>query len=376
MEYLLKINPSIASFPSEAIDTLNYERQRHDVRIEIDYVNNLGVDVVVLDRRGIEFHIPSRFKPSSKQLEFKIYEMFHLQEGVSLRFNEHERDSDIVKLQQNFLDSLNYDSKAQRMTRKSLVTMSVKLNDLRDRNNSVYVKEYDIVIYIAKPGYTVLHPATVSQIINGFNLNKTKVNDFEFNIRINDPNNKMGNRWINISGLIYQIIPSRDSTQLEGVVITTSSSDLNGEFVHVPMSIEDFKEKVKTYQSYEEAETFGNLESMTKVQADKELEKLKHDNLIAEQKLKGEVAQHKAEAEKVKHDLEITQSDLKAQEAKHKAELELLNIQINREKHNMEFQSLQRKNYYEERSYDRKDSSELIKFLPMIIGAGLVLLFK
>ena len=376
MEYLLKINPSIVSFPSEAIDTLNFERQRHDVKIEIDYVNNLGVDIVVLDRRGIEFHIPSRFNPSSKQLDFRIYEMFHLQEGVSLRFNEHERDADIVKLQQNFLDSLNYDSKAQRMTRKSLVTTSVKLNDLRDGNNSVYVKEYDIVIYIARPGYTVLHPATVSQVINGFNLNKTKVNDFEFNIRINDPNNKIGNRWINISGLIYQIIPSRDATQLEGVVVTTSSSDLNGEFVHVPMSIEDFKEKVKTYQSYEEAETFGNLEHMTKTQADRELEQLKHNNSVQVEKLKGETAMHKSQSEESKFNLELANNELKQQEIRHKKELELIQARLDQEKHSREFESLQRKSYYEERSYDRKDSSELIKFLPMIIGAGLVLLFK
>lgn len=372
----MKINPSIVSFPSEAIDTLNFERQRHDVKIEIDYVNNLGVDIVVLDRRGIEFHIPSRFNPSSKQLDFKIYEMFHLQEGVSLRFNEHERDADIVKLQQNFLDSLNYDSKAQRMTRKSLVTTSVKLNDLRDGNNSVYVKEYDIVIYIARPGYTVLHPATVSQVINGFNLNKTKVNDFEFNIRINDPNNKIGNRWINISGLIYQIIPSRDPTQLEGVVVTTSSSDLNGEFVHVPMSIEDFKEKVKTYQSYEEAETFGNLEHMTKTQADRELEQLKHNNSVQVEKLKGETAMHKSQSEESKFNLELANNELKQQEIRHKKELELIQSRLDQEKHEREFESLQRKSYYEERSYDRKDSSELIKFLPMIIGAGLVLLFK
>lgn len=372
----MKINPSIVSFTGEAIDTLNYERQRHDVKIEIDYINNLGVDIVILDRRGIEFHIPSRFKPSSRQLDFKIYEMFHLQEGISLRFNDVERDTDIIKLQQNFLDSLNYDAKAERNTRRSMVTTTVKLSDLREVNNCIYIKEYDIVLYIPKPGYNVIHPATVSKVVNGFNLNKEKLNDFEFNISINDPNNKIGDRWINISGLIYQITPSRDHTQMEGVIITTSSANLNGDFVHVPMSIDEFKEKIKTYQSYEEAETFGNLESLTKIQADKELEKLKHNNMVEEQKLKAEVSKHKAESEKVKHDLELMSSDLKAQEAKHKAELELLNIQINREKHDMEFQSLHRKNYYEERSYDRKDSSELIKFLPMIIGAGLVLLFK
>jgi len=278
--------------------------------IETDYINNLGVDIIVLDRRGIEMLIPSRFNPKSKQQEFKILELFNLPEGVSLRFNENEQDADIIKHQQNFLDSLNLDTKAQRTTRKAIVSTVVKLTDLSDSCNCLFIKEYDIVLYIARPGYTVIHPATVSRVISGLDIGKTKVSDFEFGIRINDPDNKIGDRFINISGLVHRITPSRDSTQMEGVLVTTSSAQVNGEFVHVPMSLSEFEAQVKTYKSFEEAETFGNLALLTKQQAETQLENLKH------------------------------------------------------------------KTNYEDRSYDRKDSPELIKFLPMIIGAGLALLYK
>lgn len=372
----MKINPSIVSCPGEAIDPLNFERPQSHVRVEIDYINNLGVDIVVLDRRGIEIYIPSRFNPKSNQQDFKIFELLNLPEGVSLRFNENEQDADIVKHQQNFLDSLNHDAKAQRTTRKAIVSTAVKLSDLRDNNNCLFVKEYDVVIYISRPGYTVIHPATVSKVINGLDVGKTKVSDFEFGIKINDPNNKIGDRFINISGLVHRITPSRDSTQMEGVIVTTSSAQVNGEFVHVPMSLADFEAQVKTYKSFEEAETFGNLALLTKQQAETELETLKHKNQIVETTLKGDVAKHKAETERLAHELEVTSSEFKRKEILHKKELEILSNQLDREKHDIELQSLQRKNYYEERSYDRKDSSELIKFLPMILGAGLVLLFK
>ena len=151
---------------------------------------------------------------------------------------------------------------------------------------------------------------------------------------------------------------------------------MNGEFVNVPMSIADFEAQIKTYKSFEEAETFGNLALLTKHQAESELEKLKHNNTIVETTLKGDVAKHKAETERLAHELEVTGSSLKQKEIEHKKQLELLSNQLDREKHAFELQSLQRKSYYEDRSYDRKDSSELIKFLPMILGAGLVLLFK
>lgn len=372
----MKINPSIVSGNSEAIDTLNHERTRGDVKIEIDYFNSLGVDAIVLDRRGIEFKVPCRYNPSSKQLDFKIYETFHMLEGVRLSFSDNERDKDIVELQQYFLDSLNMDSKASRTTRRSTVCTTVKLSDLRDVNNSIYVKEHDIVIYIPKPGYTVIHPATVSKVLNGIDLAKTKLHDFEFNIRINDPHGKIGDRFINISGLIYRINPTRDMTQMEGVVITTSSAEMEGEYVSVPMSIDEFDKQVKTYRTFEDAELFGNMEQQTKKRLEQELEDLKHGNKTTEEKLKTASLLKQAEIDETKAELTKAQSELKQQETIHKKELELIQAQLDREKHEMEWQSLQRKNYYEERSYDRKDSSEILKWIPAVVAAGLFMFFK
>ena len=370
----MNLNPAITSMDSVAINPMQYDGEKASVTKEIRYINNLGVDVVVLDRRGVEFKIPSRFNNNSRLLDFKIIENYQFIEGVVVNFSENEEDEDIVKYRQNLLDSLQMDSKAQRTTRKAIVETSFKKTDLNMHNNAVYIKEHDIVVYVPRIGITVIHPTTVSLILNGLTLQNRNTNDFNFSIKINDPRNMIGNRYLNISGVVYEIVPSRDPAQIEGVVV--SSTNAEGELCHVPMSLEEFEKNIKSYRSYEEAELLGNLEEKAKQELTKELELLKHNNAAEAEKLKASSLQHQAEADRAKQELASSQTELKNLEAKHKKEMELLNSQLDREKSQMEWQSLQRKNYYEERSYDRKDTSELIKFLPMVIGAGLVLLFK
>lgn len=370
----MNVNPPIASISSEAIDPLRYEYERAPVTKEIRYINNLGVDVMVLDRRGIEFKIPSRFNANNRSLEFKIIESYALLEGVIVNFSEEENDLHISQYRQHLLDSLSMDSKASRTTRKALIETTFKKTDLSNYNNAVYIKEHDVVVYVPRIGVTIIHPTTVSLILNGLSPQSRNENSFNFHIRINDPQSKIGNRYINISGIVYEIIPNRDPTQMEGVIVSSSVAD--GELCHVPMSLEEFEKNIKSYRSFEEAEMLGNLEEKAKADLSRELELLKHKNATEVEKLKSASLQNQAEADRAKQELAAAQTDLKSLEAKHKKEIELINAQIDREKSQMEWQSLQRKAYYEERSYDRKDSSELIKFLPMVIGAGLVLLFK
>lgn len=372
----MNVNPSIISVKSEMIDTLEYQRDNADVKIEIEYFNDLGFDVIVLDRRGIQYRIPSRYRPHGNECEFRIVEFVTMTKDVQLSINENERDEDISVIQQNMLDSLSNDHRAQRITRKQAVCTKVKIDDLKNNSNIVYIKEYDIVIYGIKPNLNILHPNTVSNAISGLELNRKRVNNLEWSIKINDPHSRIGNRYINICGVVYSIHPNRDPTQMEGVILTTSSGEHHGDPVSVPMSLDVFEDKIRTYKSYEEAETYGNLETVTKAKIEAEMEKIRHENAIEESKLKSELTRLKSEAEKTKHDLETASTELKQKEIEHKRELELLAMNADREKHDRELQSLQRKSYYEERSYDRKDSSELLKFLPIIVGAGIALFFR
>ena len=299
-----------------------------------------------------------------------------MKENVTLTFSEQESDEQIVEYRRNVLDAITQDKLNQRVTRKALVSTTITAEDLKQNRGAVYIKEHDIVIFYPNYDGVVVHPATVSKIINGYEFLERDLSEFRFSIKINDPHNRIGKRYINISGIIHDLTPERNPSIAEGVVISSSSAETKGEYTHVPMSIDDFLTKVKTYKTVEDAIHFGNLEEIEKQTRAKELEDLKHTNAVRQEEGKLVSLEGSAELERIKLDLATTQAKLKEQELKHKSELERLTYVSDEEKHYRDLESLRRKSYYEERSLDRKDSSELIKFLPFVLGAGLALLFK
>lgn len=366
----MKKNPVILSSQLEALDPLKQERRHLDLKITLDFENCLGRDVVVLDRRGFEYKIPARTLSGRRDMVFSIYELIQFKDDVKLTFSETEDDSDIVDYRVKVLESLHIDSVAQRNTRKSIVSATITYDDLKNNKGGIYIKEHDLVIYIPEHYGYFVHPATVSKIVSGYLSKAGSFNeDFRFNIRINDPANKIGPRFINISGTVYEIPIVRDPSVAEGALISSSSKDSDYKFLTVPMSLEEFDKKVMTFKSVEEATVAGNLNEVEKLRLTQEKLELEKNHAVEDQKRQNEINASK-------HELALAQNDLKQMEIKHKRELEHLTHRYELMEDELEHQSLRRKSYYEERSLDRKDTSEVIKWLPLVLGAGIALFFR
>ena len=370
------INPRIVEPKLEVLASSQIHSIRSDFSQSLEYLNKLGREIIVLDRRGFEYRIKPKPYTQETELKLTIYETLVMKENVTLTFSDKESDEQIIEYRKNVLEAITQDKLHERSTRKSLVATTITANDLKQNRGAIYIKEHDIVIFYPNYDGVVVHPATVSKIINGYEFLERDISEFRFSIKINDPNNRIGNRYINISGIIHELVPNRDAGLVEGVIISSSSAKTQGEYTHVPMSIDDFLVKVKTYTTVEDAQHYGNLEEIEKQTRTKELETLKHNNAIQQEHGKLNTIVGQTELDQMKKDLAITQTTLKEQELRHKQELERLAYVADVEKHQRELESLRNKSYYEERSLDRKDSSELIKFLPFILGAGLALLFK
>ena len=370
------INPRIVEPKLEVLASSQIHSIRSDFSQSLEYLNKLGREIIVLDRRGFEYRIKPKPYTQETELKLTIYETLVMKENVTLTFSDKESDEQIIEYRKNVLEAITQDKLHERVTRKSLVATTITANDLKQNRGAIYIKEHDIVIFYPNYDGVVVHPATVSKIINGYEFLERDISEFRFSIKINDPNNRIGNRYINISGIIHELVPNRDAGLVEGVIISSSSAKTQGEYTHVPMSIDDFLVKVKTYTTVEDAQHYGNLEEIEKQTRTKELETLKHNNAVQQEHGKLNTIVGQTELDQMKKDLAITQTTLKEQELRHKQELERLAYVADVEKHQRELESLRNKSYYEERSLDRKDSSELIKFLPFILGAGLALLFK
>lgn len=364
----MKRTPLARTFKSEPLDTTGRERVAVELKHDINFINYLDVDICVLDRRGIEITIPYKRSRGNNKHCLIIEEEYHMVAGSKLTVNQYEQSEGMKAIQDNLIDSMNADTQARRDNRKAGLRTVISLEDIRrDGENCIYLSDYDYVIYVPTLGVNIVHPMTVSKVINQFEIDGGNIGSTRLEIKLNDPTNKLGDCWVNFNGLIMKVIKKNSETLPPGAVIT--STDEDGKILNIPLSLDEFSKKIRVYGSYEEADSYGNLEEMAKANLTKELEELKHNNLVESEKLKAEILDKKRENERLEH-------DLKTRDAEHKRKMDIMSQEFEREKHERDFESMRRKSYYEERSLDRKDSSELLKFLPMIVGAGLVLLFK
>lgn len=269
-----------------------------------------------------------------------------------------------------------------------VVTYEVFKHDLEQNGGSVYLEQLDITI-CQDDGHTnllVLHPESIEgkrervrQIVGeGFNLK----------LEINDPFNIFGERFINVLGNIYRVKLTRDTTKPPGVYRTSTPTVDDPTTFTEYFTFEEVNEKIQLFHSAAEAKALGDMSTQRK----KELEDLQHQykiDLMARDsehrkalfELEREVNVYKTEKLQAESTLSKLQSEMKEREIQYDKEakerdarLKEREVQYAKEKAEREYRLNVQKDYYEARSYERKDSSEIIKWIPpMVVGAGLIL---
>jgi len=169
-----------------------------------------------------------------------------------------------------------------------------------------------------------------------------------------DNENNIKSRYIYVAKQLLEIPVRKDPNRPSGVYFTKAAYDrvndvhINPEFY----SYEDSEKELGLYKTKEEANTGGNPELINK-------------NLLAEKE---------KELVDAKHRLESIVSNNKERINQLETELELKKKETAAIKEEYEEKKIKRTDYYEERSSVRKDSNEIVKFIPAVI-AGAVAAF-
>jgi hypothetical protein len=265
------------------------------------------------------------------------------------------------------------------------IQYGITKEDLYRKGNALYVSNLDLVVTLLKGEHTPLHPFSESGIRNRLIEQTEEVNEvggFGYRIDIVDNEEQFGARYININNEVFKIHPQVDRTRRNGVY-RISSGPVTGDVPFTPpvsayYSFEEAEEKLGLYKTHNEAKTLGDVMAARK----KELDEYALDIREEEQRLKQEKLRREEEFEQFKRKLERErlqeEEDRKLREQWFKREEQAmlerqthLKAEIAELEHSRTLASMGRKDYYEERSYARKDSSELVKFVPMLIG-GLI----
>mgnify|MGYP000028161821 CR=1 FL=1 len=235
------------------------------------------------------------------------------------------------------------------------VDYTVEMSNVTTAEAGVYIPDLDIVI-TRFTNIVTYHPFSSGGLI----LRKREElgNDsFNYRLTIVDPDGNFGMRHINIGNIAYKIPVVKDVSREEGVYHEIFSSDGAG-YQSKYYSFETADKALMLFRTRDEAMSFGNLADARKQE---------HDDAMHKAKLEGIRLQQ--EMDTVAHERKKLESDMK------RKDLEMASLK-DELKHEREIRKLRREDHYEERSYDRKDVSEIMKWIPPLIVSLAIIVAK
>lgn len=240
----------------------------------------------------------------------------------------------------------------------------VSLDDLQASGGSLYIPEIDVVIAESTNRSTAHPESPMGKKLRMMSL--CAKGGFQLNIEIVDPNNVLGDRFINFGGKVFRIKKIDDPTRKPGIYYTGNIKPDGDLEVGVPGFME-FHElsgadgALAMYRTVDEAQSLGNLTESLKRQF--EVEQMKSKLEVA--RLERQIENDKAEHQLVYNRLLAANKIADEEREQHKRRIDELNEKIKTER---ERESARLRDEYERRSHERKDSSEILKWIPTILG--------
>lgn len=357
--------------------------------IEKEFINGFKVPVTMVDRTGM----PLIIQPMNVRALTKFVVRYTIKYRVGVNIDVERLSNATTEGMRALRDAVLSGSVRQRMGQCfAQVDYGVDEDEVQRNGGSLYLVNLDVVVSTMTGGYVPHHPFSVDGIRNRLVASNDTINfagSVGYGLQIVDNEEVFGPRYININKEIYLVQPAKDPGRLSGVYRASTGPVNESGAVGKPRAdyyaFPEAEAMLGMFRSYEEAVVMGDIAAEKK----RELDALALELKTQEHRNKLERLQREEEFETWKRDLEqrraAEESDRKAQEHRWKLEEARINEQAARLKeeqtrveHLRGIAALERKDHYEERSYVRKDSSELLKWVPAIAAsvAALFLAFK
>jgi hypothetical protein len=367
-------------------DVSSITRGVEEVPIEVTYryLNSTGSPVHLIMRDGLEFDIPNT---PSRDGSLIIQVIYKFNSSVELDPRKDFHKTSNTSATGIHIMSLIEEHEAN-VSRRVSKTLSYQYNIsketlLHELGGSTYITDLDVVVSLMQDKAMIpRHP--YSRGSQRFRLiesetNINNVNRFGMAIYIVSNDGKLKDHWININGLVHRVPSTTDNSLQNGIYLCRSSkSPMTGSTASPPnvevfTDIEVAREKLRLFETHLEAEAGGDYFAAKETEL-----KLKLGNAKErEQELKNLESSMRQEELKLKRSLEEDKlnADKAAAERKLKFEIETEHRQLrmNDLDHHYKSSSLRDKDYYDNKNYVRKDSSDFIKMLPVLITSTVAL---
>lgn len=327
----------------------------------ISYYNHLSAAVYVVGRDGVPFELP----PSGQRQNCLIIQVqYRIAHGTKVDpnnvFHTHANGTAQNEALRRAIENLESNGRTG-TTRTLTVTYTYSRERLVSNGGMIYVTDLDLVLSVHNhplDTWKALHPystaSTRFQLLEA-DVDVNTVDSFGYSLRIVSNDGSVGDKYINIAGKLYRIPSVKCQSLQDGIHLCSSGAITNATRLTYPethhYTLDEGKEQLLIFDTPDEAASLGD----TVKQRDQEINDLKHRQKILEQEHAQELATEKYKLEERKRELE--REHMEREENFRQLE------------HERQLRSIRDKEYFESRSAIRKDSSELVKFMPTILTA-------
>jgi hypothetical protein len=333
--------------------------------IKKEYFNHLSLPVTVKERSGLTFSLASNPVMGRNEFVIRMTLVIHsaMRDQVH-RFlcSVNDESNGTLKATRDAFNMRVIENKNGPVT--IVLDYTINLNEMQNYGGTVYFSEIDTLLSISSVGDAPNHPYSSSEA-SALLENNLNTEDYSFVHAINIVDNLglFGNKYVQFGGSIYPVPSKKNPEMRDGIYIVGNKAMMtNSAEGNVEVQRYDFHdaERLNLYNSFEEARAAGLTETTKK----HELTYMEH----ALQKSKAEQQAFKQQHEKEMQEKEAIIKRMQIENDRVVEELRVGKLKLDQSR---ELELMSAKSVSEHRSYDRKDSSELMKFIPAVImGLG------
>ena len=405
------MSKDIVTIDVKPIPVSDIELRHTGAMTGLSFFNATGVEIFVTTRNGIITKLePTYLNSEAGKLVIRSNLIFDEEESVSVPTDSYEEEAMGVYYD-SFARSSEYRYSGKRtMCYDSVVT----LEQLREANGVLYIRNLDIVVSLIKNIDINTHPfTTVGNTKRLLQRMKDEKKEYtNMSIKIIDNSGRLTTQYMKLAGVVHSITPVRDLKYKDGVYILNNKlvkavnedSALNVSYApidrHKPNNPK-YREPL-IFKRYEDALNFKGVLEIERLKTERsendfkkrEMEYREREMQLRQREREKDIAFKDMENKFKESELEFKENILRLERSKRREEEKIdalkrqhmmdLTLERSRQaemelrlkeyqtrhserelKHKEELMKL--KEEYEKRSNDRKNTSEIIRSAPVIV---------
>lgn len=352
-------------------------------KMEIECYNFTGRTIKTYDHTGVCcIHKPITTTADNPEFIgcFVMKKRYEINEQTQVTYSEGEQTLSLSQEAEKYAEEVIREiNRSRGLTRRSAAHyFTIKITDLNLNEGVIYVKSTDLVVVDeSKHRGTIVHPN--SKAYMDMRIDQLYDSAHTYSIEINDPRGPGAPFFVSLNDKVFEVVPTRDTNVGDGAKIVYKQPHQPAVTVAYSSLEPDELAKIGIFKDYSDADKYGKRFEIKLAELEQQTQLAKHEGAL-------QIAENKQSIDDQATSNKLTtlltemiglQQQSLLDRDKREGEWDKLERERNKaiqdaellkEKHRRELEDMRMKDYYENRSYSRKDSSEGLKFLPILVG--------